>query len=206
MKICPKCSSENDDTNAFCLYCGADLNENKEEQSEVTEDNGYSPTDYSPTDYSQNGYSQTDDSQATMYNDLRPVNNAPNPYNGQQYPQNGTQPQYQAGQGAYQNGGNYGGAYQGGGSYGGNTYNNANNNQNSVNATPYIVWSIINLVCCCMPLGIAGLIFAIQINSASSYEEAENKRKTAMILCIIGTVFGFVIGVIYVLLSAIASL
>jgi uncharacterized membrane protein YvbJ len=197
MKICPKCSAENSDANLFCLNCGEDL-------SAVTARNNGEGNDFSNANDSQN-----------MYANGNQMNNNANMYNQPQYQQNGAQPQYQNGaQQQYQNGAQQqyqngvqpqyqaGQWSQAGNAYGQNTYNNSNN----INATPFIVWSALNLIFCCIPLGIASLIFSLQINSASSYEEAEKKKKTAMILCIVGTSLGFVIELIYFFVVILATL
>jgi DNA mismatch repair ATPase MutL len=77
-----------------------------------------------------------------------------------------------------------------------------------INSTPYLIWSIVNTVCCCLPLGIAGIVFAIKINDATTYEEAEKNKKTAMILCIVGSAVGAVVSILYlfaVMISAALS-
>lgn len=71
-----------------------------------------------------------------------------------------------------------------------------------VNSTPFLVWSIINLVCCCMPLGIAGLVFAIKAGSATTQEDADKAIKLAKTLNLVGTILGAVVAVLYVVLMA----
>ena len=53
-----------------------------------------------------------------------------------------------------------------------------------------LIWSIINLVACCMPVGIAGLLFTIFAKDAPSAEEEAKKLKTAKICNLIGTIGG----------------
>jgi hypothetical protein len=208
MKICPNCSSKNDDINRFCLNCGANL--------DGVTSQGYNSSEGENT---QGGYSQeVDNSQSYQQESENSENNLSenssyqqnngnfqqNPQKSAGYPQNDTvQPP---------------------------TYGNANvdnssdgSNQNTYvrpdrgvassaqggktqwfNSTPYLVWSIVNTVCCCLPLGIAGIIFAIKINDAATYEEEKNK-KTAMILCIIGSSVGVVISIFYLLAAMVSS-
>ena len=66
-----------------------------------------------------------------------------------------------------------------------------------------LVWSIINLIACCMPLGIAGLLMTIFAKDAPSAEEEAKKLKTAKTCNLIGTIGGavyfivcFVIGLV----------
>lgn len=56
-----------------------------------------------------------------------------------------------------------------------------------------MVWSIVNLICCCMPLGIAGLVFTLTAKSEMNVEGREKKLRTAAILNIVGTVVGLLI-------------
>ncbi len=71
------------------------------------------------------------------------------------------------------------------------------------NTTPYLVWSILNLLFCCMPLGIWSLVLTTTLNNKPTYQEAEKNFKTAKILCIVGTAAGFVIELLYVILMGI---
>jgi uncharacterized membrane protein YvbJ len=60
-----------------------------------------------------------------------------------------------------------------------------------------LVWSIINLVVCCMPLGIAGLVMTIFAKDASTAEEEAKKLKTAKTCNLIGTIGSAVFYVLY---------
>ncbi len=60
-----------------------------------------------------------------------------------------------------------------------------------------LVWSLINLLLCCTPLGIASLIMAILAKDAPSAEEEAKKLKTAKICNLIGTIVGAVIIIVY---------
>lgn len=64
------------------------------------------------------------------------------------------------------------------------------------NSTTYMVLSILLTVCCCLPLGIASIIYANKISNALSagrYEEAIRSASTARILLIIGFVLGLIV-------------
>ena len=96
--------------------------------------------------------------------------------------------------------------------------NNGNQNENYNAAmmgasgkldTPSLVWSIINLLVCCQPLGIASLILTILAKDAPSAAEEEKKLKTAKTCNLIGTigaaVFYFCYIIFYVFIFAVAS-
>ena len=56
--------------------------------------------------------------------------------------------------------------------------------QTPINWVPYLVLSIICTLCCCLPFGIVGIVYAAKINSsmaAGNYEEAKNAAKSAKI-------------------------
>ncbi len=65
-----------------------------------------------------------------------------------------------------------------------------------VNTTPYVVWSVILIACCCVPLGIWSLIVALNANKQPTYEMAMDRLNTAKIIIIIGGVLGVVANVI----------
>ena len=71
--------------------------------------------------------------------------------------------------------------------YSGQQYTSTNEN---INAIPYIIGSIITMLCCCQILGIPALIFSIKINDAITYEEAEKNAKIAKYCIIAAIVFG----------------
>ncbi len=56
--------------------------------------------------------------------------------------------------------------------------------------TPQLIWSIINLILCCMPLGIASLIMVLTAKDAPDDATAAKRNKSAMICNIIATVVG----------------
>lgn len=67
--------------------------------------------------------------------------------------------------------------------------------------TQLMVWSIVNLICCCLPLGIVGLVFTLTAKSEPSPENRDKKLRTAAILNIVGTVVGFVICILSFLMG-----
>lgn len=64
------------------------------------------------------------------------------------------------------------------------------------NPTVLMVWSIINLICCCLPLGIVGLVFTLTAKNEPTPEAQQNKLKNAFICNIIATIVGIVVGII----------
>ena len=48
--------------------------------------------------------------------------------------------------------------------------------------TGLLVWSIINLVLCCMPLGIAGLVMTLNAKNCMSMEEEQQKQSQMKLL------------------------
>lgn len=66
-----------------------------------------------------------------------------------------------------------------------------------------LVWSIIDLLMCCMPLGIVSLIMTIMAQNAASAQEEASKLKTAKICNLIGTIATGVFLIIYIVLIAV---
>lgn len=75
-----------------------------------------------------------------------------------------------------------------------------------LNTTPYLVWSIINILLCCMPLGIWSLILSINANKKPTYEQAQKDIKTAKTLCLISTIGGAVFQIFYIIFFVIGSM
>lgn len=74
---------------------------------------------------------------------------------------------------------------------------NANNARPVVNSTPLLIWAIVNTVCCCTPLGIAGIVFAAKAGNAATQDLADQSLKTAKTLNIVGTSVGAVGVILY---------
>ena len=66
--------------------------------------------------------------------------------------------------------------------------------------TGLLIWSILNLVFCCMPLGVASLIMTVLAKDAPTEEEESKKLKTAKICNLIGTIGSVVFYVVYFIL------
>ena len=85
-----------------------------------------------------------------------------------------------------------------------NTTYSANGTQK--NSTGLMVWSIINLVCCCLPLGIVGLVFTLTAKNEPTPEAQEKKLKNAMTCNIIGTIVGIVVDILYFVFGIFSAL
>lgn len=79
---------------------------------------------------------------------------------------------------------------------------NYNNHQINQNVPNYLVFSILVTVFCCLPLGIAAIIYSTQVDKflrmgdLNGALEASRKAKN---FCLISVVAGFIVGVIYFL-------
>ncbi len=65
--------------------------------------------------------------------------------------------------------------------------------------TAQLVCGIINSVCCCMPLGVAGIIMAVMAKDSPDDATEEKRLNIAKILNIIGTVGGAIVSILYVI-------
>lgn len=94
--------------------------------------------------------------------------------------------------------GNYGQPDYGQMNYNQPNYGQSNYDQNRppVNGTPYLVFSILATLLCCLPLGIAGIVFASRINTLQrmgDYEGARAAAKKARTFTILSAVLGLVV-------------
>lgn len=78
-------------------------------------------------------------------------------------------------------------------------YNQSNNHYDRpihpINGTPYLIFSILTTICCCLPLGIVSIIYASKIDSLQrmgDYEGAQDAAKKAQIFMIVGAVVGVI--------------
>lgn len=65
----------------------------------------------------------------------------------------------------------------------------------------YLVWSILSTIFCCLPFGIASIVFAAQVNgkwAAGDVNGALESSKKAKLFAIIAAVAGIVVGLLYV--------
>lgn len=114
----------------------------------------------------------------------------------------------------YQEAPNYNAGYQGGYSYGNSNPNGTYQTPPSyrqepeINWVPYLVLSIISTVCCCIPAGIAAIVFSSKINSemsAGNIEEARKAAKTAKIWIIVSVVAGALAIILYAIFLAVVG-
>ncbi len=94
-------------------------------------------------------------------------------------------------------------------------YNNQYNQQgyyapqpinHGLNTTPYLVWSILNILFCCWPLSIWSLILSINANKKPTLELAQADLKKAKTICLIATIGGAVFYAIYFVLILISAM
>ncbi|KAM3921166.1 dispanin subfamily A member 2b-like [Leptodactylus fuscus] len=67
----------------------------------------------------------------------------------------------------------------------------------------YLVWSILNLICCCLPLGIVALIYSIKTRDATHQNDtfsAGKHSRTAFKLNISATVIGIILNIIFMII------
>ncbi|XP_056296753.1 interferon-induced transmembrane protein 1-like [Pseudoliparis swirei] len=77
--------------------------------------------------------------------------------------------------------------------------------QTSAAAPSYIAWSIFNTFCCCLPLGIAAIVFSCQAQNANALgksAEAMDASRTAKILNVVALVIGVIFIIIFIALKA----
>ncbi len=69
----------------------------------------------------------------------------------------------------------------------------------------HLVWAIINLLACCTPLGIAGLIMTILAKDAPNAADEAKKLKTAKICNLIGTIGGAIVMIAYIVILVVGT-
>ncbi|XP_065890293.1 cell death-inducing p53-target protein 1 homolog [Dysidea avara] len=72
----------------------------------------------------------------------------------------------------------------------------------------YIALSLINLLCCCWPLGIVGLVYSLKVDSefnAGRLSEAQRASETARTVNYIGIGLGTVLIILYVVIIIVAN-
>jgi len=76
----------------------------------------------------------------------------------------------------------------------------------------YLVWAILSTVLCCLPLGIASIVFAAQVNGkwaagdlAGAQIASERAKKFAMWSAIAGVIVGVIYGVFFVVLGGMST-
>lgn len=176
---CINCYQEIPEGTKFCPHCGTQQPEQTGAQQEV-------PPIGQPQPEYQSG---------PTYQGATAGSNAPDYQGGTA---GDTSSSWQEGSG-YQNGTGYqnGPGYQSQTSY--QTSYQASYQEKPVNWVPYLVLSIISTICCCLPFGIVGIVFATKINgavSAGNMEEARSAAKKAKIWIIVAFAVGFIVNLI----------
>ena len=193
---CIKCYQEIPEGSKFCPHCGA-------QQPEMA-DAGHADTQANTTAQPDTAAQQDTQAQNTQYQDQ----------NTQYQAQNA---QYQDPYAQYQDAQNYGTGSQ-------NTYTSDYQNsqyqtppvyqssyqpEKPINWVPYLVLSIVTTLCCCLPFGIVGIVYATKINSAmnsGNYEEAQRSARTAKIWIIVAAVVGVIANIIVGVMAAMGAM
>lgn len=169
MRKCSFCGNEVEGDAKFCPICGAEVKE-EETQNETG---------------SENAAEESLGQQAYEY--------------GQTYSNPNENVQNDAGQNGGYSYGQPGGQYNGGNQFGGNQFGGnqygGGQPQKQISGTPYLIFSILVTLCCCIPLGIVSIVYASKINSLQKmgdYEGAKAAAKKAKIFMIVGAVGGLV--------------
>ncbi|KAG8569943.1 hypothetical protein GDO81_014602 [Engystomops pustulosus] len=71
----------------------------------------------------------------------------------------------------------------------------------------HLSWSIVNMICCCLPLGIAALVFSIQTKDAihrQDYPAAAQRSRSAYIINIVALVLGLCIHIAWIVYTLLA--
>ena len=198
---CIKCYQEIPDGAKFCPYCGAQQSDTSatdpvRAEETVTEPVQAAQTEEVPTEPVQAAPASTDHvyQEAPAQETYTSAQNNPYYGTGQTYSDQTSDQQY-------------------GGNQGQTSYQNQMPYQNQapqtpINWVPYLVLSIICTLCCCLPFGIVGIVYAAKINSsmaAGNYEEAKNAAKSAKIWIIASAVVGLIVEVIYIIFAFIGG-
>jgi predicted secreted protein len=67
----------------------------------------------------------------------------------------------------------------------------------------HLVWAILSTLFCCLPLGIASIVFAAQVNgkwTAGDYQGAAESSRKARTFALWGTIIGGIFVVLYIIL------
>ena len=209
---CIKCYQEIPDGAKFCPYCGAQQSDTSatdpvraeetvtepvqaaQTEEALTEPVQPTQTEEAPTEPIQPEAASTDHvyQEAPAQETYTSAQNNPYYGTGQTYSDQTSDQQY-------------------GGNQGQTSYQMPYQNQapqTPINWVPYLVLSIICTLCCCLPFGIVGIVYAAKINSsmaAGNYEEAKNAAKSAKIWIIASAVVGLIVEVIYIIFAFIGG-
>lgn len=87
------------------------------------------------------------------------------------------------------------------GQYGQYGQNVPQGEQKPINGTLYMIFSVLAILLCCLPLGIASIVFSSKINSQQrngDYAGARESARIAKILLIISLVAGIITGIAFI--------
>ena len=103
--------------------------------------------------------------------------------------------------------------------YGGtgqNSYTDYNTNNNSynqpqkpINGTLYLVFAILSMLLCCLPLGIVAIVYASRVNSMQKngdYAGAQNAAKKAKLFTIISVVAALIVTIFYLIFAVVLGI
>ncbi|KAM9801622.1 dispanin subfamily A member 2b-like [Neosynchiropus ocellatus] len=77
--------------------------------------------------------------------------------------------------------------------------------QSRSQSTTYLGWSIFNTLCCCLPLGIAAIVYSCKVQTANATGDAvvaADASRVAKILNIVALVCGIIFIIIFIALKA----
>lgn len=174
---CNFCRNDIPDEAKFCPICGAPVESEEKMDQENVQQGADQPYQYGAENQNQ---------QEQQY----------------QYGVPEANQQYQYGS-ANENQNNYGQTPYGQTPYGQSAYGQNAYNQpvKQISGTPYMIFAIFTTLLCCMPLGIAAIVFASKINSCQrmgDYAGAQNAAKKAKLFSIIGAAVGLVVTILYI--------
>ena len=210
---CRFCGNEIEEGAKYCPICGTEVTQENGNEGNSSDDYNYGQTDnniggytYGQTDRDMGGYTygQSENNQrgesSGQSDDVRGDYSygQGNPYN---------QPNYgQMNHGYNQSDNNYDQPNYSQPNYSQPNYSQPNYGQPNygqpvepINGTPYLVFSILATLCCCLPLGVASIIYASKINSLQrmgDYAGAKDAAKKAKIFCISSAIVGVIASIV----------
>ena len=222
---CKFCGNDLPEESKFCPSCGAPVeSEENTSQPENSEESGQAeeaktenhPYEYgvpeagtpnqgsqneNPYEYGNSQYGDAGQNNGNPYEYGNTAQNNGNPYEYGNAGQNNENP-YQYGNAGYNAGQN---PY---------TDYNANNNsynqpQKPINGTMYLVFAILSMLLCCLPLGIVAIVYASRVNSMQrngDYAGAQNAAKKAKMFTIISVVAALVVTIFYLIFAVVLGL
>ncbi len=194
MATCPYCGAQVADTAAFCTQCGGALMPKPQEPAPPTPtpENPAPPSAEQPQVPPQPTYIPPNTPPAGTPPPYTPPTGNPPPYvppTGYT-PPTGGQPYAPPPYNPYGQPSPYGYPYQ----------PNMPASSGQLN-TGLLIWSILNIILCCTPLGIAGLVYTIMAHNATSAEEEAKRLDTTKTLNLIGTIGGFIAILLFVIIG-----